>query len=125
MKLTNRTKVPHEQSLPPVLATLRYELVKRQGTRYAAEEKYQNAKEQQPGPCNAACVWLVEVVPGDHGADVHETAEVEKHVYAWVDFVVAGFGLGEKASVPVQGDSGGKASEEVIRADAAASADNE
>jgi hypothetical protein len=43
----------------------------------------------------------VEVVPGNYGANVHEAAKVEKNVDARIDFVVAGFGFGEEAPVPI------------------------
>ena len=71
------------------------------GKEEAAEEEDEQAQREQPADGDARGVRGVEVAPGEDGADVHEAAEVEQHVDAAVDFVVARQRLPQERAVPV------------------------
>lgn len=64
----------------------------------------------------------MKLVPGKDGADVHEPAEIQQHVDAGIDFIVARFGFRQKAPVPVQSAAGEETGNQIVGADAAARA---
>lgn len=125
VRLTDGPEVPHKQRLFDVLAHVRHEPVRHQDGRDAAEDHDEEAEPEQAAVRDARDVGLVELAPREDGPDVHEAAEVEQHVDARVDLVVARFGFVEVAAVPVQRVAGEEAGEQVVRAEGAAGADGE
>lgn len=102
-------EVAHEEGFLPRLDRVGHDFVHEHHGGDAAEEQDEEAQGKQASVGDACDVGLVEFVPGEDGADVHEAAEVEEHVDAAVDFVVALECFLEVAAVPVQGRAGTEA----------------
>ena len=107
-------EVAHEQRFLPGRDGAGHEFVRAQHGGDAAEEGHQQAQREQPADGDSCGVRGVEVAPGEDRADVHEAAEVEQHVDAAVDFVVARERLPQERAVPVQSSAGAEAGEEVV-----------
>lgn len=122
---TDGTEVSHEQRLFPVLDDSRHELVRHEDGRNAAEEENHKSHAEEPTDRDAGTLGVMELAPGNNGADVDETAKVQKDVDAGVDFVVAAFGLLEVLAVPVQSVAGDSATEQIVSANGATGTDQE
>lgn len=118
-------EVAHEQRLFDVAAHVGHRFVEHQDGGNPTEEQHQEAEPEEAWVCDARDLGLVELVPRDDGADVHEAAEVEQHIDARVDLVVPLLRLLEELAVPVQPVAGHEAGEQVVGAEGAASADKE
>lgn len=112
---TDGSEVSHEERFLPVLADSRHEFVRNQDGWDAAEDHDQKAKREKARVCDAGCIWLVELVPRENRADVHEPTEVEENIDTRVDFVMALLCFAEVCSVPVQGVTSKEASQEIVR----------
>lgn len=77
---SNGAKVSHKQGLLPVLDDVRHELVHDKNSRDAAEGKDEEPEGDKAGNCDAGRVWLMELAPWDHGAEVHEASKVEEDI---------------------------------------------
>lgn len=75
-------KVAHEQGLLPVLDDMRHKLVRHEDGGDAPEEQHQDTQGDETAVGQPRRLGLVELGPGDDGADVHEAAKVEEHVDA-------------------------------------------
>lgn len=118
-------EVAHEEGVLPAGDDAGHGLVGEEDGGDAAEQEDHEAEGEEAADGDAGAVGVVEVGPRYHGADVHEAAEVEEHVDAAVDLVVAPLELLGELAVPVEGAAGRGAGQEVVGADGAAGAHEE
>lgn len=101
-RLTDGTKVPHKQGLLPILNDSGHKLVCQKDGRNTAENQNQETKSHEPGNSDSRHIGEVKFTPRDNCPNVHESAKVQKHVDAGVNFVMPCFCFFKVLPIPIE-----------------------
>lgn len=122
---TDGSKIPHEESLFPVLAHLRHQLVHGKNGWDSSKGENHEAEGKESADCQAGAIGIVEFAPRNSSSDKHKSTKVEEDVETVVDFVVSRIRLGEEVSIPIEGVASDEAGNQIVGANRSTGTEDE
>ena len=80
----------------------------------ATENEDEKAQRDEPWIGNSGDLWLIELLSGEYGADVHEASEIKKDIHTRADFIVTFLSFRKKLAVPIQCAASDEGCEEIV-----------